>query len=98
MSLQEFSESIIYTLFLLRNTADSDSLGILNVFACLPQFVGSFISFVVFSILEPGLSPEFTEGDVGPPRVGINAIAVCMGIGGISTLVAAHYTLRFKHR
>ncbi|KAH0608976.1 uncharacterized protein H6S33_001204 [Morchella sextelata] len=51
-------------------------LGILNVFACLPQFVG----------------------DVGPPRVGINAIAVCMGIGGISTLVAAHYTLRFKHR
>lgn len=73
-------------------------LGILNVFACLPQFVGSFISFVVFSILEPGLSPEFTEGDVRPPRVGINAIAVCMGIGGISTLVAAHYTLRFKHR
>lgn len=63
-------------------------LGILNVFACLPQFVGSFISFVVFSVLEPGLSPEFSEGDVGPPKVGVNAIAVCMGIGGISTLIA----------
>lgn len=69
------------------------------MFACLPQFVGSFISFVVFSILEPGKSPEFTEGnDVEAPKVGVNAIAVCMGIGGISTFIAAHYTARFKHR
>lgn len=80
-------------------SADNGSLGIMNVFACLPQFVGSLISFVVFSILEPGKSPEFTEGgDVEPPEVGVNAIAVCMGIGGISTLVAAHYTMRLNHR
>lgn len=78
---------------------DGSSLGILNVFACLPQFVGSFISFIIFSILEPGKSPEFTGGDdVATPRVGVNAIAVCMGIGGISTFVAAHYTGRFKRR
>lgn len=69
------------------------------MFACLPQFVGSFLSFIVFSILEPGKSPEFTEGnDTVTPRVGVNAIAVCMGIGGISTFIAAHYTARFKHR
>jgi solute carrier family 45 protein 1/2/4 len=59
--------------------------------------VGSFISFVVFSILEPGKSPEFSEGagEVKAPG-GVNAIAVCMGIGGVCTLVAAHYTVKFK--
>jgi len=71
----------------------------MNVFACLPQFVGSFISFVVFSILEPGKSPEFTEGGSSKaPTYGVNAIAVCMGIGGIATLVAAHFTTRFRGR
>ncbi|PUU82501.1 major facilitator superfamily domain-containing protein [Tuber borchii] len=74
-------------------------LGIMNVFSCLPQFVSSFISFVVFSILEPGKSPEFSEGGGSEaPTYGINAIAVCMGIGGIATLVAAHFTTRFRDR
>ena len=61
--------------------------------------VGSFISFVVFSIMEPGKSPEFSDdGDdvQAPSKDGVNAIAVCLGIGGICTLVAAHYTMRFK--
>ncbi|KAI5798819.1 major facilitator superfamily domain-containing protein [Geopyxis carbonaria] len=73
-------------------------LGILNIFACLPQMVGSFISFLVFSILEPGRSPEFSEGDeiIEAPKGGVNAIAVCLGIGGICTMVAAHYTVKFK--
>ncbi|RPA96154.1 MFS general substrate transporter [Choiromyces venosus 120613-1] len=74
-------------------------LGIMNVFSCLPQFVGSFMSFIVFSILEPGKSPEFSEGgSTEAPAYGVNAIAVCMGIGGIATLVAAHYTARFRDR
>jgi solute carrier family 45 protein 1/2/4 len=74
------------------------SLGILNIFACLPQMVGSFISFVVFSILEPGKSPEFSDDvDVVQPAKGVNAIAVCLGIGAISTLAAAHYTIKFKN-
>ncbi|PWW78861.1 MFS general substrate transporter [Tuber magnatum] len=74
-------------------------LGIMNVFACLPQFVGSFLSFVVFSILEPGKSPEFSVGgNEEAPTHGVNAIAVCMGIGGIATLVAAHFTTRFRGR
>ncbi|CUS11015.1 unnamed protein product [Tuber aestivum] len=74
-------------------------LGIINVFSCLPQFLGSFISFVVFSILEPGKSPEFSEGgSAEAPTYGVNAIAVCMGIGGMATLVAAHFTARFRDR
>ena len=62
--------------------------------------VGSFISFVVFSLMEPGKSPEFSDDNdsVQPPsRDGVNAIAVCLGIGGICTLVAAHYTMRIKN-
>lgn len=60
--------------------------------------VGSFISFVVFSILEPGKSPEFSDDPGKPdiPKGGFNAIAVCMAIGGLCTLVAAYYTARFK--
>jgi len=74
-------------------------LGILNVYACLPQMVGSFISFVVFSILEPGKSPEFSDDPKGikAPKGSVNAIAVCLGIGGVCTLIAAHYTVRFKN-
>ena len=33
-------------------------LGIHNIFATVPQFLATFISMVVFSILEPGQSPE----------------------------------------
>lgn len=80
-------------------------LGILNVFACLPQFVATFISFVVFSILEPGRSPEFADGgagsgeggDGGEKAGGVNAIAVVMALGGISVLMAARDTARFKN-
>lgn len=32
-------------------------LGVLNVYTTLPQFVGTFISWIVFSILEPGTPP-----------------------------------------
>lgn len=32
-------------------------LGVLNVYTTLPQFVGTFISWIVFSILEPGIPP-----------------------------------------
>jgi solute carrier family 45 protein 1/2/4 len=80
-------------------TSVSCSLGILNIFACLPQMVGSFISFVVFSILEPGKSPEFSDDAdlIEAPKGGVNAIAVCLGIGGVCTVVAAHYTVKFKN-
>ncbi|KAK2737539.1 hypothetical protein FQN55_001042 [Onygenales sp. PD_40] len=37
-------------------------LGVLNVYTTLPQFVGTFISWIVFSIFEPGNSPITKEG------------------------------------
>lgn len=73
--------------------------GILNVYTTLPQFIGTFISTVVFAILEPGQSPELagdgqkaTDGRAKGP----NAIAVCLFIGAVSTLVAAHGTRKLR--
>jgi hypothetical protein len=75
-------------------------LGILNLFTTLPQFVGTFISTIVFAVLEPGKSPELAKG--APPHEhhpthGPNAIAVCLCIGALSTLVAAYATTRLRH-
>ncbi|KAL9011691.1 MAG: hypothetical protein Q9173_003485 [Seirophora scorigena] len=38
-------------------------IGILNLFTTLPQFVGTFISMIVFEILEPGKHPELHKGE-----------------------------------
>jgi len=75
-------------------------LGILNLFTTLPQFVGTFISMIVFSILEPGKSPELHE-DGGHEEVlkaadGPNAIAVCLFVGAVSAVAAAYATSRMK--
>lgn len=71
--------------------------GILNIYTTLPQFVGTFISTIVFAILEPGESPELSEDSkkVTNPD-GPNAIAVCLFIGAVSTLVAAYMTRKLK--
>ena len=75
-------------------------LGILNLFTTLPQFVGTFISMIVFSILEPGKSPELHEDgsqeDIQKAADGPNAIAVCLFIGALSALGAAYATTRMK--
>lgn len=75
-------------------------LGILNLFTTLPQFVGTFISMIVFSILEPGKSPELhedgSEEDVQKAADGPNAIAVCLFIGALSAVGAAYATSRMK--
>lgn len=74
--------------------------GILNIYTTLPQFLGTFISTIVFAVLEPGKSPELhdatkeaLDGDVGG---GTNAIAVCLFIGAMSTLVAARMTQKLR--
>ncbi|KAI9680000.1 MAG: hypothetical protein M1817_005015 [Caeruleum heppii] len=81
-------------------------LGILNLFTTLPQFVGTFISTIVFALLEPGMSPELAggaggknegEADIPAPGDGVNAIAVCLFIGALSTFVAAYATSRMRH-
>lgn len=73
-------------------------LGIMNLYTTLPQFVGTGISWVVFSLLEPGKSPELSEA---PPEEhhsteGPNAIAVCLFIGACSACLAALATRRLK--
>lgn len=74
--------------------------GILNIYTTLPQFIGTFISTIVFAILEPGKSPELHEAaeetaskDAGE---GTNAIAVCLFIGAMSTLIAARMTQKLR--
>ncbi len=51
-------------------------LGIMNVYTTLPQFVGTGISFVVFSLLEPGKSPELSDAPAEEHHStdGVNAI------------------------
>ncbi|KAI9661649.1 MAG: hypothetical protein M1821_008887 [Bathelium mastoideum] len=72
-------------------------LGILNLFTTLPQFVGTFVSMIVFWILEPGKDPELAphmhnhHASNAP-----NAIAVCMFVGGVSALMASHLTQKLK--
>ncbi len=75
-------------------------LGILNLFTTLPQFVGTFISTIVFAILEPGKSPELAKEahpDEHHSTDGPNAIAVCLFIGALSTVGAAYATTRLRY-
>lgn len=73
--------------------------GILNIYTTLPQFIGTFISMIVFGILEPGKSPELAH-DAHPDEHhgtdGPNAISVCLVIGAFSMLGAAYATKRLK--
>lgn len=77
-------------------------LGVLNVYTTLPQFVGTFISWIVFSLLEPGAQPnkdsdasdtQWMNLDKDKP----NAISICLFIGAISALVAAEATRRLQY-
>ena len=72
-------------------------LGILNLFTTLPQFVGTFVSMIVFWLLEPVKDPEpgqyaYKLDSSNAP----NAIAMCMFIGGVSALMASHLTRKLK--
>lgn len=73
-------------------------LGIMNLYTTLPQFVGTGISWVVFSILEPGKSPELSEAPKEEQNStdGPNAIAVCLFIGACSACMAVLATRRLK--
>ncbi|KAI8250007.1 General alpha-glucoside permease [Colletotrichum sp. SAR 10_98] len=73
--------------------------GILNIYTTLPQFIGTFISSIVFSILEPGKSPELSDApeEEHQNTDGPNAIAVCLFIGAMCAIVAAFATRKLKH-
>lgn len=80
-------------------------LGVLNVYTTLPQFVGTFISWIVFSVLEPA-NAKRDEGSnsnaqdakwMNLDRNSPNAISVCLFIGALSALVAAEATRRMRY-
>lgn len=73
--------------------------GILNIFVTIPQFLSTVMSGVVFAVLEPGKSPELaTEAHPSEhsDTSGPNAIAVCMVMGALSSLVAAWSTKKLR--
>lgn len=65
-------------------------LGILNIFNTIPQFIGTLISMVVFSIFEPGQGTEAMKE--GRPAEGPNGISICLFIGAICAVMAAYAT------
>lgn len=74
--------------------------GILNIYTTLPQFIATFISAIVFAILEPGKSPELAQhapASAHHDTDGPNAISVCLFIGAICAVGAAFATRKLKH-
>ena len=84
-------------------------LGIHNIFATIPQFLATFVSMIVFSILEPGQSPELAAGGPSSPAAdgpeqtsrklaasGLSGTAVCLAIGAVLQLVAAAQSFRMR--
>lgn len=74
--------------------------GILNIYTTIPQFIGTFISTIVFSIFAPGTSRELHGGSEDqklPNTDGPNAISICMFIGAISATVAIFVTRKLRY-
>ncbi|KAK4548525.1 hypothetical protein LTR36_009435 [Oleoguttula mirabilis] len=74
-------------------------LGILNIYTTLPQFVGTGISWIVFSMLEDGKSPELNpeaHPDEHHSKEGFSGIGVCLFIGAICAVGAAWATRRLR--
>ncbi|KAL2414829.1 General alpha-glucoside permease [Exophiala dermatitidis] len=77
-------------------------LGVLNVYTTLPQFVGTFISWIVFSLLEPAKGDSVADTDpdhhrwLNIKKNAPNAIAVCLFIGALCSIVAAEAARRLK--
>ncbi len=74
--------------------------GILNIYVTIPQFLSTLMSGAVFALLEPGKSPELAKeahpDDQSDVSSGPNAIAVCMFLGALSSLVAARAVGRLR--
>ncbi|KAI1811736.1 major facilitator superfamily domain-containing protein [Poronia punctata] len=74
--------------------------GILNIYTTIPQFIGTMLSTVVFSILEPGKSPELAHNaspDEQHSTDGPNGVAVCLFIGALSAIIAVFATRKLKY-
>ncbi|KAK9235920.1 hypothetical protein V1525DRAFT_408443 [Lipomyces kononenkoae] len=71
-------------------------LGLHNVSITIPQFVSTFMSFIIFSLLDPGKSDELTGDTDEPARTGIDAIGVTLRLGGITSLGAAYMAWKLR--
>ncbi|KAL2835094.1 hypothetical protein BDW59DRAFT_137098 [Aspergillus cavernicola] len=76
-------------------------LGVLNVYTTLPQFVGTFISWIVFSILEPGSTKRDDSASdstwMDLDKTTPNAISICLFIGALSALISIEATRRLRY-
>lgn len=74
-------------------------LGVLNVYTTLPQFVGTLVSWIVFTVLEPG-KDDVTDEDpdhqkwLDVKKNAPNAISICLFVGACCAVVAAEATRR----
>ena len=76
-------------------------LGVLNVYTTLPQFVGTFVSWIVFTLLEPSKNDVSDDNPdhhkwLNVKKNAPNAIAICLFIGACCAVVAAEATRRLK--
>jgi solute carrier family 45 protein 1/2/4 len=74
--------------------------GILNIYTTIPQFIGTVLSTIVFSVLEPGKSPELAHSahpDEHHSTDGPNGVAVCLFIGALSAIAAVFATKKLRH-
>lgn len=77
-------------------------LGLHNVAITVPQLLSTFISFLVFSMLEPSQlensSSETEINDLPSPTEGDGgfAIAVTMQLGGVAALLSAYFILKLR--
>jgi len=68
-------------------------LGVLNIYNTLPQFVGTFISWIVFTLLEPSKN-DVSDDDpdhhmwLDVKKNAPNAIAICLFVGACCSVVA----------
>ena len=80
-------------------------LGVLNVYTTLPQLVGTFIAWVVFSLLEPSQAEKDRNLSQDDPehhrwldlQKGMpNAVSVCLCVGAVAALVGAEAARRLR--
>ena len=77
----------------------------LNVYTTLPQLVGTFIAWVVFSLLEPSQAEKDRNLSQDDPehhrwldlQKGMpNAVSVCLCVGAVAALVGAEAARRLR--
>ena len=76
-------------------------LGVLNVYTTLPQLVGTFVSWIVFSLLE-GSKADLSDDDpehhkwLDLQKGAPNAVSVCLFVGACCAVVGAEAARRLK--